>query len=286
MHPCPSWVTLPDKFLLCHTLCARINLGWLILDLLSDSIKGSAQNNWLVGKYSSMKYSAKLQPGRWIKRYKRFFLDIETDTGVLTIHCPNTGSMKNCGSEGDLVWYSLSDNPKRKLPGTSEIVELSSGHKIGINTHLPNKLIKEALENRVVSELVEFSHWKSEVKVGNSRIDLRGENERGEFCYVEVKSMTLLEGDGQGYFPDSVTERGQKHLKELIELAQSGVSAVLMFCVQHSGIERAAPADHIDSEYGRLLRLAVENGVTVLAYQVEFTEMSATITRGLPVILD
>lgn len=232
-----------------------------------------------------MKYSSKLESGRWIKRYKRFFLDLETNDGVLTIHCPNTGSMKNCGSEGDIVWYSLSDNPKRKLPGTSEIVELSSGHKIGINTHLANKLIKEALENNVITELSEFSSWKSEVKIGNSRIDLRGENEAGKYCYVEVKSMTLLEEHGLGCFPDSVTERGQKHLKELTELVQSGVQAALIFCVQHTGIERAAPADHIDPEYGRLLRDAVKAGVKVLAYQVAFTEDSADVVKRLPVVL-
>ena len=229
-----------------------------------------------------MKYASRLQTGRWIKRYKRFFLDVETDNGVLTIHCPNTGSMKNCGSEGDIVWYSLSDNPKRKLPGTSEIVELSDGHKIGINTHLANKLIKEALENQVITELAEFSDWKSEVKVGASRIDLRGQNVDGEFCYVEVKSMTLLEKDGLGCFPDSVTERGQKHLRELTELVQSGVDAALIFCVQHTGIEPAAPADHIDPEYGRLLREAINAGVKVLAYRVSFTDDSATITTGLP----
>lgn len=229
-----------------------------------------------------MKYSSKLQSGRWLKRYKRFFLDVETEEGVLTIHCPNTGSMKNCGAEGDLVWYSLSDNPKRKLPGTSEIVQVASGHKIGINTHLANKLIKEAVENKVISELTDFSHWKSEVKVGNSRIDLRGQNDAGEFCYVEVKSMTLLESDGLGCFPDAVTERGQKHLKELTELVQSGVHAALVFCVQHTGIERAAPADHIDPEYGRLLREAIKAGVKVLAYQVAFTEDSAEIVKGLP----
>jgi len=229
-----------------------------------------------------MKYASRLHTGRWIKRYKRFFLDVETNDGVLTIHCPNTGSMKNCGSEGDTVWYSLSDNPKRKLPGTSEIVGLSDGHKIGINTHLANKLIKEALETQVVTELAEFSDWKSEVKVGASRIDLRGQNVNGEFCYVEVKSMTLHEGNGQGYFPDSVTERGQKHLRELTDLVQSGVDAALVFCVQHTGIERAAPADHIDPEYGRLLREAINAGVKVLAYRVSFTDDSATITTGLP----
>lgn len=232
-----------------------------------------------------MKYASRLQAGRWIKRYKRFFLDVETDNGVLTIHCPNTGSMKNCGSEGDTVWYSLSDNPKRKLPGTSEIVELSDGHKIGINTHLANKLIKEALESQVITELAEFSDWKSEVKVGVSRIDLRGQNVDGGFCYVEVKSMTLLEGNGLGCFPDSVTERGQKHLRELTELVQSGVDAALIFCVQHTGIERAAPADHIDPEYGRLLREAINAGVKVLAYRVSFTDDSATITTGLPLEL-
>ncbi len=232
-----------------------------------------------------MKYSSRLESGRWIKRYKRFFLDLETDDGVLTIHCPNTGSMKNCGTEGDIVWFSRSDNPKRKLPGTSEIVELASGHKIGINTHLANKLVKEALENQVITELADYDSWKSEVKVGNSRIDLRGEDSSGAFCYVEVKSMTLLEDDGLGCFPDAVTERGQKHLRELIELVQSGVQAALVFCVQHTGIERAAPADHIDPEYGRLLREAINEGVKVLAYQVAFGEDSAEIVKGLPLVV-
>jgi sugar fermentation stimulation protein A len=237
-----------------------------------------------------MKYSAPLQCGQWIKRYKRFFLDINTPDGVLTIHCPNTGSMKNCGKEGDKVWYSLSNNPKRKLPGTSEIVELGNGDRIGINTHLANKLVKEALESGVIEELSGYVAWKSEVKIGNSRIDLRGEDSNGSYCYAEVKSLTLLEENGIGCFPDSVTERGQKHLKELIQLTSEGIQAALIFCVQHTGIKEAAPADHIDPEYGRLLREAVSKGVKVLAYRVCFSEdqekvVAAELTDGIPIRL-
>lgn len=228
-----------------------------------------------------MKYSSPLQCGHWIKRYKRFFLDIDTPEGTLTIHCPNTGSMKNCGQPGDQVWYSLSDNPKRKLPGTSEVVELTNGDRIGINTHLANKLVKEALETEVITELTAFSMWRSEVKVGNSRIDLRGEDAQGDYCYVEVKSLTLLDDEGVGCFPDSVTERGQKHLKELTQLVAQGEQAALIFCVQHTGIQFAAPADHIDPEYGRLLREAVDQGVKVLAYRVSFESEQGRIAQAM-----
>ncbi|WP_344798857.1 DNA/RNA nuclease SfsA [Litoribacillus peritrichatus] len=232
-----------------------------------------------------MKYTSELSSGRWIKRYKRFFLDVETNQGPLTVHCPNTGSMKNCGDPGDLVWYSLSDNPKRKLPGTAEVIEQADGHKIGINTHRANKLVAEALTQGLVSELNEYGNWRSEVKVGNSRLDFCGTSEDGAVCFVEVKSLTLHEGDGLGCFPDAVTERGQKHLKELMELVNQGVSAALLFCVQHSAITEARPADHIDPVYGRLLREAVQAGVKVLAYKVDFKTDSSELVSPVPVVL-
>ena len=127
-----------------------------------------------------MKNLSRLYSGQWIKRYKRFFLDVETDNGILTIHCPNTGSMKRCGEPGDIVWYSLTDDPKRKLPGTAEIVEQADGSKIGINTHRANKLVSEGLARNRIIELNEFQEWKAEVKVGKSRLDFCGRNDNGD----------------------------------------------------------------------------------------------------------
>ncbi|MCC2523004.1 DNA/RNA nuclease SfsA [Vibrio coralliilyticus] len=227
-----------------------------------------------------MKFDPQLESAILIKRYKRFLADITLPDGSeRTIHCANTGAMTGCASAGNTVWYSTSDNPKRKYPNSWELTQTSNGHRICINTARANQLAVEAIEAGVIKELQGYEQLKTEVKYGseNSRIDILLKSQHQPTCYIEVKSVTLLdeEKQGQGYFPDAVTTRGQKHLRELTEMAQNGSRAVLLFTVLHSGIEKVSPAHHIDAKYSQLLKSAQEQGVEVLCYKAELsnTEM-------------
>lgn len=233
-----------------------------------------------------MKLNPPLQQGTLIKRYKRFMADISLPDGSeLTLHCPNTGSMKNCAEPGSAVWFSDSGNPKRKYRLTWELVAVGNGAIAGINTGRANGLVKEAIAAGLIPELDGYEHIRTEVKYGaeNSRIDLLLERV-GQQCYVEVKSLTLGEGE-IGYFPDAVTERGRKHLRELETMVEQGHRAVLFFCVQHNGVKVARPADHIDPKYGAALRQAHQNGVEVMAWQCDLSAAEITIARALPVDL-
>lgn len=235
-----------------------------------------------------MKFASPLQEAVLIKRYKRFLADVTLPNGrVTTLHCPNTGSMLNCAEPGSRVWYSVAQNAARKYPFTWEMVEVANRYKVGINTGRANALVREALDNGVIGMLSGYASVQSEVVYGSerSRIDflLSGHADDHRLCYVEVKSVTLGLGSGVGAFPDAVTTRGQKHLRELMAMCDEGHRAVLLFCVQHSGIERVVPADHIDPAYGKLLRAARDSGVEVMAFGTEFDEVSITLRHQLPV---
>jgi sugar fermentation stimulation protein A len=219
-----------------------------------------------------------------LKRYKRFLADIRLDSGEeLTIHCPNTGSMKNCWATETPCWFSLSDNPKRKLPGTLEITTTPDGFLCGVNTQRPNHLVREAIENGTIIELQGYDCIRPEVKYGeeNSRIDLLLSTDSQQ-CYVEVKNTTLGTGDGRVLFPDAVTTRGAKHLRELIKMVEEGHRSVLVFCVQHTGAKTVGPADEIDPDYGVILREAIAAGVEILAYGCKLTAEEIVIHKQLP----
>ncbi len=240
-----------------------------------------------------------------IKRYKRFLADVCLPSGeVLTVHCPNTGAMTGCAPAGANVWLSTSDNPKRKYQHTWEMLETLVGDWICIHSAKANAVVKEAVERTlsgdvVIKELSGYDSFRSEVKYGaeKSRIDflLEKSNEPnlGEKCFVEVKSVTLrlseLAGNdlgadnNKGIFPDAVSERGRKHLRELIEMKKQGHRAVLFFCVFHSGIDSVSPADAIDSKYGDVFREALACGVEVIAYRAVMSEQSIVLKDSLPV---
>lgn len=234
-----------------------------------------------------MQFSPALEEGRLIKRYKRFLADIETASGeLMTIHCPNTGSMLNCMVEGGQVWFSRSNDPKRKLPGTWEISETPQCRLACVNTGRANRLIEEALLGGVITELNGFTALKREVAYGQekSRIDLRLEYPQG-FAFVEVKSVTLgFDGTRVAAFPDAVTQRGAKHLRELATLAREGVRAVQLYCVNLTDVDAVRPAQEIDPGYAAALREAVEAGVQVLAYGVSLTPEAVVVDRRLEVI--
>ncbi len=223
--------------------------------------------------------------GRLIKRYKRFLADVQLSGGeVVTAHCPNTGSMKRCQQDNARVWLSKSDNPKRKLAYTWELVEVDQQYLACINTGYPNKLVGEAIANGMVAELTGYTEQKAEVKYGEkSRIDWLLTKSDGTKCYVEVKNVTLLEEDGLGYFPDAVTDRGRKHLYELAKMVEEGHRAVLFFCVSHAGIQTVSPARHIDPKYTDAFYEVLEKGVEVIAYQVAITKETMEVATPIPV---
>ena len=225
-----------------------------------------------------------------IKRYKRFLADITLSNGEeTTIHCANTGAMKGCAVPEDTVWFSTSDNPKRKYPLSWEVTQNQNNHFICVNTLRANQLVAEALNKDIITELTGFEALQSEVRYGseNSRIDFLATYKSGYKAYIEVKSVTLLE-NGHGYFPDAVTTRGQKHLRELIEMKAQGHRAVLLFAVLHSGINDVNVASHIDINYAKQLKEAIAAGVEIIAYKVHFSfnskELDLKLFKKIPFI--
>ncbi|WP_072055311.1 DNA/RNA nuclease SfsA [Aliivibrio fischeri] len=232
-----------------------------------------------------MKFEPELESGKLIKRYKRFLADIKLeDNSERTIHCANTGAMTGCAEPDSTVFFSTSSNLKRKYPNSWELSVTENNHTICVNTLRANQLVVEAIQEQNIKELTEYDELKTEVKYGleNSRIDILLTGKSLPDCYIEVKSVTLLSESGQGFFPDAVTTRGQKHLRELSEMAQLGHKAILFFAVLHSGIEKVSIAHHIDQQYHSLLIDAIENGVNILCYQAEMSSKEMKIVRKLP----
>ena len=230
-----------------------------------------------------MKISPAFEEATFIKRYKRFFADIElSDGSALTIHCANTGSMKNCLTPGQPCWFSRSDNPKRKLPGTLEFITTTGGRLAGVNTARPNKLVLEAIESGVIGELQGYDSLRTEVRYGeeNSRIDILLEQGDAQ-CFVEVKSVTLEAEGRQARFPDAVTTRGAKHLRELMHVVAQGQRGVLVFCVQLSDIDEVAAAQEIDPAYSQVLAEAIAAGVEVLVYGCRLSPDEIVVARKL-----
>lgn len=233
-----------------------------------------------------MNYTPRLQPARLIKRYKRFLADVVTPEGeTLTLHCANTGAMTGCATPGDTVWYSTSDNPKRKYAQSWELTETQQNHWICVNTLRANTLLYEALLENRIEELAGYPDVKTEIKYGteNSRVDLLLQAPDRIDCYIEVKSVTLLQHEC-GYFPDAVTLRGQKHLRELQQMVANGKRAVLFFAVLHSGIQQVSPARHIDPRYAELFTEAQRAGVEILCYGSTLCPDGITLTHKLPLL--
>ena len=222
-----------------------------------------------------MQFKEPLIKARLIKRYKRFLADVELEDGQqITIHTANTGSMTGCTVPGTTIWISNSHNPKRKYLYSWEIASTSSGEKIGINTHLANTLVKEAIEKGWISELKHFETIQTEVPYGQekSRIDLLLTQKDSRKCYIEVKNVTLSLEPGVAAFPDAVTVRGSKHLRELEWMVQQGYRAVIFYCVQRKDCNTLRVAEEIDPVYAQTLEEVKNKGVEVLAYGVSFVE--------------
>jgi len=237
-----------------------------------------------------MKFSESFIEGILIKRYKRFLADIElSDGNIITAHTPNTGAMTGCSTPGARVWVRDTGNPKRKYPYSWEIVEAAPDVLVGIHTGLSSKLVQEAITNGVIKELQGYNNIRAEVPYGNekSRIDLLLEKKassNADHCYVEVKNVTLLE-DSIAYFPDAVTTRGTKHLRELMKMVNQGHRAVIFYCVQRHDANEVRPAASIDPAYSETLRKAIQTGVEAMAYRARVSIKEIKLVKTIPVLI-
>ena len=230
-----------------------------------------------------MKLPTPLLSGVLLRRYKRFFTDIELPDGSLAIaHTPNTGSMKQCAVPGHQVLISQNDDPKRKLKYTLELIRVGE-HWVDTHTQRTNRVVEEALRNNWIAGLRGYA-VTPEFKIGASRIDFLLENDT-EKVLVEVKNVTLLADNATASFPDAVTTRGQKHLRELLAAKQEGYRTVIFFLVQRAEAVAFSPADEIDPVYGRLLREVVAGGVEALAYKTLVTPQENRLGDAIPVRL-
>ena len=242
-----------------------------------------------------MKFSQKLQEGIFLKRYKRFFADIEFQGQTLVAHVPNTGSMKSANNPGQPCLFSTSDNPERKLKYTLEMIQSPQGAWVGVNTATPNTIVGEKVQSVLgqgAAVTGTFAHWaqfseaKAEYKISaETRLDfMLKSKDSSNHHYIEVKNVTLAE-DGVAQFPDAVTERGQKHLRELMALMEQGHTAELVFTIQRDDCHSFAPADSIDPIYGQLLREAVAKGLRVSPVVVRLQPTEVELSEKLlPVV--
>lgn len=244
-----------------------------------------------------MKFEPPLEPAILRKRYKRFLADVtHPNLGEMTAHCPNTGSMKNCWQEGWQIWLQDSNNPKRKYRYSWVLAENEMGEFIGVNTQIANQLVYDGIKQGLVKQISDIATIEKEVKYGeeNSRIDLLVTHTDGSKTYVEVKSVTLKDPDGlklagkngvNGCFPDAVTTRGQKHIRELLHCVEQGHKAMLFFMVQHTGINSVSAASHIDPAYAELLAEAIDKGVQVVTYAAKISPSEIVLDQPLEFVL-
>jgi len=212
-----------------------------------------------------MKFKERLLQGALVKRYKRFFVDIEYKNKIITGHCPNPGSMKGLLNTGNKVWFSKSDNSSRKLKYTLEIIEVEK-KMVGINTLLTNKIVLEALNYKKINSLIKFNDIKTEVKFSNNtRFDflLRDNKEK---CFLEVKNVTLVRRKKLAEFPDAITSRGTKHLNELYNAKKKGYQSYILYLIQREDCDSFKIAKDIDKKYKTAFDKALKSGVKILCY--------------------
>ena len=223
--------------------------------------------------------------GRLIKRYKRFFADVKLDSGeVVTAHCPNTGSMMGLLTEGNIVYLSETDNEKRKLKYTLEIIKVQDAC-VGVNTHKANRIVEEGIVEKKISTLGKKYDFRREVKYGkNSRIDFLITNKKGEEIYLEVKNVTLSKRKGIAEFPDAVTERGSKHLLELIDVVKKKRRAIMLFLIQRDDCKKFRIAEEIDTTYKKNIIKAKQAGVEILCYSCSFVRNNIELDKKIKFI--
>jgi len=229
-----------------------------------------------------MNFENKLISGVFIKRYKRFFVDVKTKGKKITAHCPNTGSMMGLLSSGNKVWISRSNNEKRKLRYTLQIIEKDK-KKIGINTHLTNKIVKEALENGIIKEFEKTAIIMPEQKFGpNTRFDFLIKDKK-DTSFIEVKNVTLSRSPMLAEFPDAVTSRGSKHISNLISATKKGYKSYLFFVIQRNDCNKFSIAKDIDPQYAKLLTVALKNNVKIICYDCKFSSKGIKLNKKVKV---
>jgi len=227
-----------------------------------------------------MNFEKPLVPGKLIRRYKRFLADVELDNGdIITAHCTNSGSMKSCLEVGAEVFLTHHPKTGRKTAYTWEMIKINNDW-VGINTSIPNIFALHYIVKGMIPGLQGYDEVKREVTFGDSRFDILVAKSN-EKCLVEVKNVTLNEG-GVAMFPDAITTRGQKHLDTLVEVKKTGMRAVMLYIIQRSDVVSFAPAAHIDPDYARRLKNAMENGVEVIPLRVKVSPEGVFPDRVLP----
>ena len=232
-----------------------------------------------------MNFDNKLIPGLLIKRYKRFFADVRVNNQILTVHCPNTGSMHGLLDEGNKVWISKSNNPKRKLKYTLEIIEVKKT-KVGINTHSTNKIVHNALQNNLIKEFNDNVDIKPETKFGaNTRFDFLVSSKNYQ-SFIEVKNVTLSRKRNLAEFPDAETLRGLKHIRELVKASKKKFKVYILFVIQRNDCNAFSIAKDIDPNYANALSKAVKNNLKILCYDCKFSSKGIKLNKQIKLILN
>ena len=230
-----------------------------------------------------MKFKERLLQGTLVKRYKRFLTDIRYENKIITAHCPNSGSMMGLLDKGNKVWFSLSNNPNRKLKYTLEMIEVEN-KKVGINTQLTNKIVLEALKHKKINSLIKFNHIITEAKFSNStRFDFLL-NDNKEKCFLEVKNVTLLREKRIAEFPDAVTSRGTKHLNELYNAKKKGYQSFILYLIQREDCDSFKIAEDIDEKYKFAFNEALKFGVKVLCYDCKLCDEEIKLNNQIKLI--
>jgi len=229
-----------------------------------------------------MNFENKLIQGIFIKRYKRFFVDVKVNNQIITAHCPNTGSMLGLLNEGNRVWISKSNNPNRKLKYTLEIIE-DNKSKVGVNTHLTNKIVLDALKNNLIKEFNNILEIKPETKFGNNtRFDFLVINKKDR-SFIEIKNVTLSRIKKLAEFPDAVTVRGLKHINELIKASKKNYKIFILYLVQREDCKNFTIAKDIDPSYASALKKAVKNKLNVLCYDCKFSSKGIKLNKKIKI---
>ena len=232
-----------------------------------------------------MNFENKLISGLFIKRYKRFFVDIKFNNQIITAHCPNTGSMYGLLKNGNKVWISKSNNPNRKLEYTLEIIQDKSS-KVGVNTHFANKIVMHGLKNNLIKEFKNISEIKPEIKFGkNTRFDFLVSDKKNKI-FIEVKSVTLSRRKGVAEFPDSVTSRGLKHINELVKAGRKNYKIFILYLIQRDDCETFTIAKDIDPNYAIALNKAIKSNLNIICYDCKFSAKGIKVNKQIKISID
>ena len=227
-----------------------------------------------------MIFENKLISGLFVKRYKRFFVDVKVNNKIITAHCPNTGSMIGLLKEGNTVWISKSDNPNRKLKYTLEIIE-DNNSKVGVNTHSTNKIVHHALQNNLIGEFDNIKDIKTEISFGqNTRFDFLVTNKKYK-AFIEVKNVTLSRKKALAEFPDAITTRGLKHINELLKASKKNYKIFILYLIQRNDCKSFTIAKDIDPNYATAINKAVKNKLKILCYDCKFSSKGIILNNKI-----